>query len=132
MKIRSIGLGLSLFLFIIAVSLSGCGGGGGTNDNTANGPFSIIQPSENATVGSLTPTISWTVHPSATRYFFYVGKDIGGGDGTYQTVYMDYVTSTTVSLAAYPLESKSKYYLQIDAYNGTSLLANVNRRFFTP
>lgn len=132
MKIRSIHLGLRLLLFIIAVGFAGCGGGGGPNDNTANGPFSIIQPSENATVSTLTPTISWTAHPSATRYYFYVGKDIGGGDGTYQTVYMAYVTSTTVSLAAYPLESKAKYYVQIDAYNGTSLLANVNRRFFAP
>lgn len=44
-------------------------------------------------------------------------------------MYLANVTSTTASFASYPLESKSKYYLSIDAYNGTSLLVKVNRRF---
>jgi len=102
-------------VFAAGILLMSCGGGyGGGGDGTSGpGQFMLSTPDSGTTVGSLTPTLTWTASAGATSYTVQVDQT-GNFTGTFDVnVSVGNVTTYTTTT----LTAATTYHWRVIAYN---------------
>lgn len=107
-----IGLACSIILSVLFLSLSGCGAGG-------DGEPTI---STTSTASGATATLAWNPvqpqagDPSILGYYIHYGKQSSGQPGSCSYEDSKFVMTSTGTVTG--LETGSRYYFAVSAYNG--------------
>jgi hypothetical protein len=82
-------------------------------------PPSLLVPTADAQIDSLTPTVRWTAVSGAVDYVFWLGKGTSGDDST--KLYTSAVTDTQFVLPGALLEDGGTYTWSVYARNGKNI-----------
>jgi hypothetical protein len=115
-------------VFVASILLVSCGGYGGGGGGAAPGTFMLSTPVDTTTVGSLTPTLTWTASAGATSYTVQVDQT-GSFTGPFD---VNVSVGTMMIFTTSALTAATTYHWRVIAYNYYGTLIAGPFTFVTP